>query len=243
MEVVLKAERLTKRFGAIVVVDDLSFEVRRGECLGVIGPNGAGKTSLFNVLDGGVRTDSGKVLLANEDVTNLPRHKRTHKGISRAYQIPQPFADLTVFENVLVASTFAAGLSGHAANELASQVIYRVGLKDRQRSMAGGLTLLDRKRLEVAKALAARPKLLLLDEVAGGLTEAEVEVLVELVKAIKPDYAIVWIEHVAHALSATADRLMALHYGRKLVEGSPQTVMESAEVREIYLGVTADALA
>jgi branched-chain amino acid transport system ATP-binding protein len=243
MDLVLKAEGLAKRYGQIVVVDDLDLEARRGECLGVIGPNGAGKTSLFNVLDGGVQADRGRILLNGEDVTTLPRHKRARKGVARAYQIPQPFPDLTVFENVLVSASFSAGLAGAAAGRHAIEVIGRVGLHPRRNVVAGGLTLLDRKRLEVAKALAARPRLLLLDEIAGGLTEAEVHVLVDLVNAIKPEFAIIWIEHVAHALTATADRLMAIHFGRKLIEGDPAAVLGSPQVREIYLGIAVDAIA
>ncbi|MBB4194468.1 branched-chain amino acid transport system ATP-binding protein [Rhizobium aethiopicum] len=243
MSEILNVQNLRKSYGSITVVDDLSFKVEKGECLGVIGPNGAGKTSLFNVIDGGVVVDGGRITLDGEDVTRLPRHKRAHKGIARAYQVPQPFPDLTVFENVLVASTFAAGLSGHEAEVGALDVIRRVGLNERRRDRAGSLRLLDRKRLELAKALAASPKLLLLDEVAGGLTEAEVDVLVELVKSLKPHYAIIWIEHVAHALAATADRLMALHYGRKLIEGTPDQVLKSPEVRAIYLGIVDDATA
>lgn len=243
MSIVLKVKNLRKSYGPIVVVDDLSFEVAKGECLGVIGPNGAGKTSLFNVIDGGVTADGGTIELDGEDVGRLPRHKRSRKGIARAYQVPQPFPDLTVFENVLVASTFAGGLSGAAAENAAFEIIQRVGLNERRRDLAGGLRLLDRKRLELAKALAAGPKLLLLDEVAGGLTEGEVNVLVDLIKSLKPQYAIIWIEHVAHALAATADRLMALHYGRKLVEGTPDQVLNSPEVRAIYLGIVDDAVA
>jgi branched-chain amino acid transport system ATP-binding protein len=243
MSIVLKVKNLRKSYGPIIVVDDLSFEVTKGECLGVIGPNGAGKTSLFNVIDGGVTADGGTIELDGEDVSRLARHKRSRKGIARAYQVPQPFPDLTVFENVLVASTFAGGLSGAAAEMAAFEIIQRVGLHERRRDLAGGLRLLDRKRLELAKALAAGPKLLLLDEVAGGLTEAEVHVLVDLIKSLKPQYAIIWIEHVAHALAATADRLMALHYGRKLIEGAPDQVLNSPEVRAIYLGIVDDAAA
>jgi branched-chain amino acid transport system ATP-binding protein len=243
MSTVLKVRNLKKSYGPIVVVDDLSFEVVKGECLGVIGPNGAGKTSLFNVIDGGVTAGGGTIELDGEDVTRLPRHKRSRRGIARAYQVPQPFSDLSVFENVLVASTFAGGLSGAAAENATFEVVERVGLYDRRHDLAGGLRLLDRKRLELAKALAATPKLLLLDEVAGGLTEAEVNVLVDLIKSLKPQYAIIWIEHVAHALAATADRMMALHYGRKLVEGKPDQVLSSPEVRAIYLGIVDDAVA
>lgn len=243
MDDVLNAEGLAKAYGPIVVVDNVSLRVAKGECLGVIGPNGAGKTSLFNVLDGGVSMDAGRVVLDGQDVSSLPRHKRARKGVARAYQIPQPFPDLTVYENVLVSATFATNLSNAQAGPHAMAVIERVGLYDRRNAMAGGITLLDRKRLEVAKALAARPKLLLLDEIAGGLTEAEVDVLVALIKEIKPDFAIIWIEHVAHALEATADRLLALHFGAILTEGLPQDVLNSPLVQEIYLGVVADAVA
>lgn len=243
MDYVLEATGLAKRYGSIVVVDSLDLAVRKGECLGVIGPNGAGKTSLFNVLDGGVRADAGRILLKGEDVTKLPRHQRARKGMARAYQIPQPFSDLTVYENVLVSGTFAGGMAANAAGLHAMAVIDRVGLHERRNILAGGLTLLDRKRLEVAKALASRPAVLLLDEIAGGLTEAEVDVLIDLIKAIKPDFAMIWIEHVAHALTAAADRMLALHFGRKLVEGLPDAVLASPQVREIYLGIIDDVAA
>lgn len=157
--------------------------------------------------------------------------------------MPQPFPDLTVFENVLVASTYSAGLKGLEASTSAMEVLDRVGLSNQRNTIAGGLPLLDRKRLELAKALAAKPKLLLLDEIAGGLTEGEVHVLVEFVRSIKPDFAIIWIEHIAHALAATADWLLVLHFGRKITEGEPAQTLASAEVREIYLGIAVDAAA
>lgn len=243
MDYLLHAEGLAKAYGPIVVVDNVSLSVAKGECLGVIGPNGAGKTSLFNVLDGGVAMDAGRIVLDGQDVSSLPRHKRARKGVARAYQIPQPFPDLTVYENVLVSATFATNLSNAQAARHAMSVIDRVGLHDRRNALAGGITLLDRKRLEVAKALAAQPKLLLLDEIAGGLTEAEVDVLVTLIKEIKPDFAIIWIEHVARALEATADRLLALHFGAILMEGLPHEVLSSPLVQEIYLGIVADVAA
>ena len=243
MPVVLEVAGLSKRYGEIVVADAVDLSVERGICLGVIGPNGAGKTSLFNLLDGSVRADAGRILLDGREVTRLARHRRARLGIARAYQIPQPFPDLTVFENVLVAATFGAGLAGTRAGLWAMEVLELVGLAARSETVAGGLGLLDRKRLELAKAVAAKPKLLLLDEIAGGLTEQEVLVLVELVRTLKPQHAVIWIEHIAHALAATADRLMVLHFGRKLVEGEPNAILASAEVREIYLGIAVDAAA
>jgi branched-chain amino acid transport system ATP-binding protein len=243
MSAVLEVENLTKRYGEIVVSDALSFSVATGTCLGVIGPNGAGKTSVFNLIDGGVRADAGTVRLAGQNVTALPRHRRARLGIARAYQIPQPFPDLTVFENLLVASTYSAGLRGGEASRAAMEVLDRVGLGPLRNTVAGSLTLLNRKRLELAKALAARPRLLLLDEIAGGLTEAEVHVLVDFVRSIKPEFAIIWIEHIAHALARTADVLMVLHFGRKIVEGEPAATLASAQVKEIYLGIPVDAAA
>ena len=243
MSAVLKVEGLNKRYGEIVVADGLNFSVSKGTCLGVIGPNGAGKTSVFNLIDGAVKPDSGHIKLVGEDITSLARHRRARRGIARAYQVPPPFPDLTVFENVLVASTYSAGLQGLQAATAAMAVLDRVGLANQRNTIAGGLPLLDRKRLELAKALAAQPKLLLLDEIAGGLTEGEVHVLVDFVRSIKPDFAIIWIEHIAHALAATADWLMVLHFGKKIIEGEPAQTLASAEVREIYLGIGVDAAA
>jgi branched-chain amino acid transport system ATP-binding protein len=243
MSTVLEIEGLSKRYGEIVVADALSFSVAKGTCLGVIGPNGAGKTSVFNLIDGGVRADAGKIRFAGRDIGRLARHRRARLGIARAYQIPQPFPDLTVFENLLVATTYSAGLRGAEAARAALEVLDRVGIASFRNTIAGSLTLLNRKRLELAKALAARPKLLLLDEIAGGLTEAEVHVLVDFVRSIKPDFAIIWIEHIAHALARTADSLLVLHFGKKLIEGEPAATLASAQVREIYLGISVDAAA
>ena len=237
----LTVEGLCKRYGEITVADGLAFQVARGECLGVIGPNGAGKTSLFNLLDGSQRADAGRVLLDGAEVTAMPRWRRARRGITRAFQVPQPMAAMTVFENVLVPATFAAGLHGSAADTAARDVLERCGLAAQGDTLAGGLRLLDRKRLELAKALAGRPKLLLLDEIAGGLTEPEVLELVALVKQIRVGLAVIWIEHVAHALLAVADRLLVMHFGRMLAEGEPAATMASQEVREIYLGIAVEA--
>jgi len=237
----LKAQGLSKRFGGIVVAKDVNLELFKGQCLGVIGPNGAGKSSLFGILDGSIRLDAGRVDLAGHEITNMPQFRRARAGITRAYQIPQPFKDLTVFENVLVASTITAGLSGSDANDLARDMVHLTGLGPRIERKAGGLALLDRKRLELAKALATRPKVLMLDEIAGGLTEPEVMQLLELITAIKPQVATIWIEHVAHALVAAADHLMVLHFGEKIAEGPVRETLDSPEVRRIYMGIDIDA--
>jgi branched-chain amino acid transport system ATP-binding protein len=157
--------------------------------------------------------------------------------------VPQPFGNLSVFDNALAAATFAGGLRGEAAAQAAGEALRRCGLAAMAHKTAGALPLLDRKRLEMAKAVASQPRLLLLDEVAGGLTEREVQQMVELVGELKQRYAVIWIEHIAHALRAVADRIMVLHFGRKLLEDSPSEVMDSAIVREIYMGVPANAAA
>jgi branched-chain amino acid transport system ATP-binding protein len=243
MAAVLSVRGLSKRFGRIVVADDVTFDLALGECLGVIGPNGAGKSSLLNLLAGLIRADAGSILLEGEDISHLPPHARARKGIGRAFQIPQPFAHLSVYENTLVAAFYSAGLHGEAAIAWTMDVLRRTGLESAARKLAGGLPLIDRKRLEFAKALAAKPKLILLDEIAAGLTEPETERLVEIVMSIKPDHATIWIEHIPQALRAVSDRILMLDFGRKVLEGPPAEVMESSLVREIYMGLKADGAA
>lgn len=240
---VLEVKELRKAYGEIVVADDVSFALASGECLGVIGPNGAGKSSLFNLLSGVAQPEHGSIRLAGQELIGLPAHARARLGIARAFQIPQPFVHLSVYENVLAAATFGAQLQGDQAVEAAMSALTRTGLMRHNRAAAGSLTLLDRKRLEVAKGIAGHPKLLLLDEVAGGLTEREVHSMIELVRELKQQYAVIWIEHIAHALKAVADRVMVLHFGKKLLDDTPQAVMDSAIVREIYMGIPADVTA
>jgi len=214
--------------------------VAEGETLGVLGPNGAGKTTLFNLISGDVRADTGAVFFAGEEVTRLPPHRRCRAGIGRSYQIPQPFGAMTVFENLLVAATFGAGLRERAAYPRCVEVLEESGLARHANRPAGQLTLLDRKRLELARALATRPKLLLLDEIAGGLTEAESAELVAEIRAIRArGVTMIWIEHVVHALLAVADRLFVMNTGQKLAEGTPQAVMADPAVQRVYLGIEA----
>jgi branched-chain amino acid transport system ATP-binding protein len=239
----LEVENLTKRFGAIVVADGVSFSVPRGVCLGMIGPNGAGKSSLFNLISGAVAPDGGSIRLDGREIVGLRTHLRAKLGIGRAFQIPQPFLHLTVYENVLAAACYGAGLRGGDAEQWSMEVLDRANLIDKARTIAGTLPLLDRKWLEFAKSMASRPKLLLLDEIAAGLTDPEVELLVQGILAVKADHAIVWIEHIPHALKAAADRILVLHFGRKVLEGPPDKVMGSQIVREVYMGLTADDVA
>ncbi|MGJ4887848.1 ABC transporter ATP-binding protein [Bradyrhizobium sp. HKCCYLR20261] len=240
---VLRIAGLCKNFGVIRVADDLDVELALGECLGVIGPNGAGKSSLLNLIVGLIRPDAGSISLDGREISGLPAHRRVRFGIGRAFQIPQPFPHLTVFENVLVAATYGGGLHGMAATDWAMDVLRRTSLGGKADHIAGALPLIDRKRLEFAKALASRPRLILLDEIAAGLTEPEVERLIEIIAGVKADHAMIWIEHIPHALRAVADRILVLNFGRKVLEGPPREVMESRTVKEIYMGLTADDVA
>jgi len=236
----LRLESVSKSYGALKVVDAISLAVAEGETLGVLGPNGAGKTTLFNLITGDTRVDSGAVVFAGEDVTRHAPHRRCRLGIGRSYQIPQPFGAMTVFENLLVAASFGGGLRERDAYPLCVDVLAQSGLLPRANQLAGTLTLLDRKRLELARALATRPRLLLLDEIAGGLTEYEARELVEEIKAIRArGVTMIWVEHVVHALLAVADRLFVIHYGQRLAEGPPQEVVNDTMVKRVYLGIEA----
>jgi branched-chain amino acid transport system ATP-binding protein len=234
----LQLDALDKRFGSLKVTDGFTLSVRRGEALGIIGPNGAGKTTLMNLIGGDVRPDAGRIVFDGRDVTALPPAARCHAGIARSYQIPHPFAGLTVFENVLVGATFGAQRREAQARPHALAALERSGLADKANRLAGSLPLLDRKRLELARALATGPSLLLLDEIAGGLTEHEVHALIDTIRAIRDEgVTIVWIEHIVHALLAVVERLVALDFGRLLTEGEPAAVMADPAVREVYMGI------
>lgn len=237
---ILSLNNVSKRFGPLVVADAVTFDLAPGEALGIIGPNGAGKSTLFNLITGNLRADAGTVVLAGRDVTAMPARERCRAGIGRTFQIPQPFAGLTVFENLLVAATFGAGRSEAEATGTCAEILEETGLARRANQPAGSLSLLDRKRLELARALATDPRILLLDEIAGGLTEAEGRVLVETIRRVHArGVAIVWIEHVLHALNAVVSRLLVLSFGKVIGMGEPGAVMASREVREIYLGLEA----
>ena len=241
MSEVLQLEKLNKSFGAVVVSDDLSLTVAPGEALGVIGPNGAGKTSMFNLITGASKPDSGKILFDGNDITRMSISDRARSGMARSFQVPQPFSGLTVFENAMVAATQAANLRGVRARQLCLENLERTGLLQRANSPAGSLTLLERKRLELTRAMCTRPKLLLLDEIAGGLTDKECVSLIQTVKTLhQSGVAIIWIEHVVHALIAVVDRLIVLNFGSKIAEGEARLIMQSPEVQEIYLGIEAD---
>ena len=241
MTPLLDLRGLRKRFAALVVIDDLDVSLAADEVLGVVGPNGAGKSTLFNLIDGQLRPDAGQVLFQGADITRLSPPRRCAASIDRTYQVPQPFVGMTAFENVLVGATHGQGARRHAAYDVSVEALRTAGILDKANVLAADLGLLDLKRLELARALATGPRLLLLDEVAGGLTEPEVRDLVETIRGLRArGIAVIWIEHIVHALLSIVDRLLCLTAGRVLMEGDPAAVMASREVQDVYLGSVVD---
>jgi len=228
---------VTKRFGRVVIAEDLSFSVGAGETVGIVGPNGAGKTSLFGLISGDLSPGAGQVSFAGRNVTRLDSAARCRLGIGRTYQVPRPFVDMTVFENVLVAAQQGGRLRRKASYAAAAAAIDRTGIAGEANVAAVRLGLLARKRLEIARALVTGPRLLLLDEVAGGLTDPEVTVLVEIVRGINAEgVAVIWIEHVVRALTSLVSRMTCLYGGEFIGDGTPAEVFANPRVREVYLG-------
>ena len=239
MPPILQVDGLSKRFGRVVVAQDVSFSVERGSALGVVGPNGAGKSTLLSLVTGLLQPDSGTIAYDGQDVTRLSAGRRSELGIARSFQIPRPFVDMTVFENVYVGAAFGGRAKGAAGYQKAADALELAGLTHLANVPAGRLRLLDRKRLELARALATGPELILLDEIAGGLTEKELPPLIEMIKGLRDaGITVIWIEHIVHALLEVVDQLMCLAFGSILALGDPHEVMGSPEVVEVYLGST-----
>jgi len=238
---ILKVENVTKRFGGLVALSNVSFEVYEGEILGLIGPNGAGKTTLFNVITGVYKPEEGRVIFKGTDITGWRPHKIARMGIARTHQIVKPFGDLTVLENTMVGALFGKrhGEIGEAeAARIAEEVLEFVGLADKKDLPARALNVQEKKRLELARALAEDPDLLLLDEVLAGLTPSEVQRMLKLLEQVRSERGVtmIMIEHVMHAVMNLADRIVVLHFGRKLAEGTPEEVANNPEVIAAYLG-------
>ena len=239
-QALFSARGLCKSYGAVRVIHEVDFDVLPNEVLGILGPNGAGKTTLFNLISGDTKLDAGELLLSGVTLRHEPPYMRCKRGIGRTYQVPQPYGGMSTFENLLVAAMFGAERSEKSAYEHCSAILDDCGLADKANTPAGTLTLLDRKRLELARALAGDPKLLLLDEIAGGLTDEESRELVDLVRKLRGrDITVVWIEHVLHAIMAVADRIMVLNFGEKIAEGAPQDVIADPDVQRVYMGIEA----
>lgn len=235
---ILCLQQLRKSFGALTVADEVSFEVAEGEALGIIGPNGAGKSTLISLIAGNLAADSGRIEFQGRDITGATAAERARAGIGRSFQIPRPFNKMTVFENLLVAAAFGRGRGEAEVEGDCVEILRQTGMRKRANVPAGRLSLLERKRLELARGLASGPSLLLLDEVAGGLTEGECRSLTAAVKDIQGrGITIVWIEHVLHALVAVVERLLVLDFGKVVSMGEPEEIMNSDEVKRIYLGI------
>ena len=238
MSPLLEVRGLGKRFGGVQAVDRLSLTVNEGEILGLIGPNGAGKSTVFNLINGVYPPDSGKVFFAGQDITGGPPYRVCGHGIARAHQIVQPLGGLSVLDNCTVGACFGReGLPLAAARKVAREVVEMIGLGDRSEMLAGSLTTAGKKRLELARALSARPRLLLLDEVLAGLNPTETEAMIETVRKIRASgIAILMIEHIMRAVMSLSDRIVVLNLGAKLAEGSPQEIADNPDVIAAYLG-------
>ena len=233
----LEATGLVVRYGELVVLDGVELRVAAGEAIGVVGPNGAGKTTLLGALAGSVAPSAGSVRLRGDDITRLAPSARCRRGIGRAHQVPRPFGGMTVLENAFVGASAGAGLRGRAAYARCIEVLERCGMAELANRRAETLGLLHRKRLELARALAVGPAVVLLDEIGAGLTDAEASELVATIRAVRRDgVAIVWIEHIVHVLVQVVDRLVCIDAGRVIADGPPRAVMQSAAVIDAYLG-------
>lgn len=234
---VLRLSGLSRNFGGIKVLSDLNLEIRKGEILGILGPNGAGKSTLFNLISGVLPLSGGSILYADRDITRMSAWDRCKAGIARTYQIPKPFSHMSTYENVLVAAVHGASRPLAAASRHTMAVLERTGLADLAARPAGSLRLLDLKRLELARALACNPELLLLDEIAGGLTEEECDTLVTMILSIRDEgKTIIWVEHVMTALRRACSRLAVIYGGGILTSGTPADVLADPQLRAVYLG-------
>ncbi len=237
-DAILEVTELSKSFGSLKVIDDFDFHLGKGEALGIIGPNGAGKSTLFNLISGTLRANSGIIKFDGKDITQLSSHYRCRMGIGRSYQIPHPFSGMTVFENVLVGGAFGSEQREVDCYEKCVQILEITGLIRKANTLAGQLTLLERKRLELARAIATGPRVLLLDEIAGGLTEPEIQELIYTITSIRSEnISIIWIEHIVHALMSVVERLIVINFGKKLDDGNPESVIKSPEIQEVYMGI------
>lgn len=237
---VLRLSGVQKSFGALQVAQDITFDVPQGQALGIIGPNGAGKSTLLNLITGNIDPDQGRIEFMGRDVTKIPPMQRTLMGMGRSFQIPQPFDNISVFENVLVAACFGQNVSESVAIDPCADILEQTEMMHLANMPASKLSLLERKRLELARALATNPKLLMLDEIAGGLTDAECLSLIDTIKAIHSSgVTIIWIEHVLQALTSVVEQLLVLDFGKVIAMGEPNKIMESRNVQQVYLGIDA----
>lgn len=239
-EELLRVERVSKRFGGFTALQDISLAIRPGERFGLIGPNGSGKTTLINCISGVLQNDGGSIRFAGQEITGLPPHQRTRRGIARSFQVPRPFKSMTVLENLLVAIDFAVighGLSSRQADDDVMAILEKIGLAGKAQALSAQLSQVELRKMELARAMAARPRLLISDEAMAGLAGAEVdEVLDVLFKLNAEGITVIMIEHIMQAVMRFSERVMCLDAGRIICEGTPQRVMADKAVQEAYLG-------
>jgi branched-chain amino acid transport system ATP-binding protein len=235
---ILQVQDVSKRFGGLQALTHVTFDLPEGQILGLIGPNGAGKTTLFNVINGVYTPNTGRVIFRGEDITGKPSYEVSRRGLARAHQVVRPLTELTVRENVMVGACFGReGLSLGAAARKAEESLAQVGLADRADQPSGNLNVAQKKRLELARSLAAKPYLLLLDEVLAGLNPSEIASMMETIRAIRDEgFTILMIEHVMQAVMSISDRILVLDYGVLIAAGSPEEVVNNPQVIEAYLG-------
>jgi branched-chain amino acid transport system ATP-binding protein len=232
---ILEVKNLSKSFGGLSAVKNVSFELKEGELLSLIGPNGAGKTTLFNLITGFYRPDAGSIVYMGKDVTGLPPHRICRKGIVRTFQIVRPFGNMTVLNNVITAASTTKGLRD--AVRKSEEILKFTGLWGKKDLLARNLTIADKKRLELARALATDPKVMLLDEVIAGLNPREIEEALEIIRRIHADgISIIMVEHVMRAVMSISERIIVLHHGEKIAEGAPSEIASDERVIKAYLG-------
>jgi len=236
-EPILTIDNVSKRFGGLVAVSEVSFSLAAGQILGLMGPNGAGKTTLVNLICGFYKPDSGIIRFKGRDITSLPAHKVSHSGLARTYQIPQPFGELTVMQNILVAAMYGKGMNQAAAEHIVPEILERTDLVDKRDIIAKDMPTIALKRLEVARALAVDPKVLLVDEAAAGLNEAELPRMLEILENIRQSgVSLILIEHVMKVMREAVDTILVIDEGSAIAEGTPEEVMKNQKVIECYLG-------
>ena len=244
----LKVKNVTKRFGGLVAVNDISFEIRHGETMAIVGPNGAGKTTMFNLINGVFLADEGKMIFEDVDVTNFPSYRRAHLGIGRTFQIPRPFASATVRENIAIGGMFGAAgseVNVDKAMEMADHYIELMDLKAHRDKPAGGLTPIEKKMVEIARALAMKPRLLLMDEAMAGMNPKDIDKMVGFLKDIRDTEGIAivaMVEHIMRAVAGLAERVLVMHQGAKLVDEPTQEALSDPRVIEVYLGKPAEGV-